>query len=537
MSALQIHIDQDTGVPRYRQVAEDIRRRIVTGVLPPGSRLPSTRALARQLGVHRNTIVAAYRLLELEGQVRSTVGAGTFVTGEEDARTALDSGALSGRSATPGEPSGPPGPVPPAGFGGGPAPARFSWQGQLRLPGSRDADPNGWMRAAEGAGADHPILLNGAVPDSRLFPMDEFSACLQEVLGQADPQLLEYGPTEGHGPLRAWISDWMARSGVSGMDPARVFVVNGSQQALDLVARLFVAPGDRVLVEAPTYTGAQAVLRAAGARLETVPVDGEGLVVPALEEALRREPARFLYLMPCYQNPTGVSLSEPRRRELLELAQRWRLAVVEDHYTSPLHYRGAPPRPLLADDRHGQVIHLGTFSKILFPGLRLGWMVVPAELDTPLRRLRWATDLSTGTFSQQILDRFCRTGRLERHIERVCQINTRRLDAMLAALEEYFPKGATWTRPLGGMTLWTELPEAVDTLELLREAASRGVLFTPGVAFFPNGGGRNAMRLSFNRESESRIRKGVRLLGEIVKTRLRAGRSGRRPARDAVPFV
>ncbi len=529
MSPLPIRLDRETGVPCYRQIAEDIRRRIVTGVLEPGARLPSTRALAEQLGVHRNTIVAAYRLLELEGQVRSTVGAGTFVTGAEAPRRGLAASAHSAVAADAldtDRPSGPAGP-----------PARFSWQGLLRLPGSREADPAVWMRAAESAGGDHPILLNGAVPDSRLFPMDEFSACLQEVLGQADPQLLEYGPTEGYGPLRAWISEWMAQSGVGGMDPARVFIVSGSQQALDLIARLFVAPGDRVLIEGPTYTGAQAVLREAGARLETVPVDGEGLVVAAVAEALRREPARFLYLMPCYQNPTGVSLSETRRRELLALAERSRLAIVEDHYTSPLHYRGAPPRPLLADDRRGQVIHLGTFSKILFPGLRLGWVVVPAELDAPLKRLRWATDLSTGTFSQQILERFCRTGRLARHIERVREVNTRRLDAMLGALEEHFPQGATWTRPLGGMTLWTTLPEQIDTLELLRETAARGVVYTPGAAFYPNGGGRNAMRLSFNRESESRIRKGVRLLSEIIKTRLRAGRASRRPAREAVPFV
>jgi 2-aminoadipate transaminase len=259
--------------------------------------------------------------------------------------------------------------------------------------------------------------------------------------------------------------------------------------------------------------------------------------VGALEEALRREPARFLYLMPCYHNPTGVSLSETRRHQLLQVARERGLAILEDHYTSPLHYRGPAPRPLLADDPDGHVVHLGTFSKILFPGLRLGWLVMPPALRAPVRRLRWATDLSTGVFSQQILDRFCRSGRLARHLDRVRRLNAARLDAMLEALAEHFPREARWTHPQGGMTLWTELPEAIDTLELLREAAARGVLYTPGSAFYPNGGGRHAMRLSFNREEESRIRKGIRLLGEMIKTRLRAGRLGGRPARDAVPFV
>ncbi len=522
---MEIQLDRHSGVPCYLQIAAGIRSQIASGLLDAGVRLPATRSLARSLGVHRNTVVAAFRLLEQEGLLHPAVGSGTYVAGGPTSAG-----------------HGPEPQAPPAGGGsrpGDPAagPARFSWQNVLRTPWSREEDPGAFMRAAEGASGDHPILLNGAVPDSRLFPMGEFSACMQEVLEAADPQLLEYGPTEGYGPLRAWISDWMARTGGSEVDPARIFIVSGSQQALDLVARLFVAPGDRVLVEAPTYTGAHMVLREVGARLDTVPVDGEGLSVAALEDALRLETARFLYLMPCYHNPTGVSLSEPRRRRLLELASERRLAVVEDHYTSPLHYRGTPPRALLADDHQGQVIHLGTFSKILFPGLRVGWMVVPSELDVPLRRLRYATDLSTGMFPQQVLDRFCRTGRLERQIERVREVNARRLDAMFAALEEHFPASATWTRPLGGMTLWAELPERVDTYDLLRQAAARGVLFTPGAAFYPNGGGRNAMRLSFNRESEARIRKGVRLLGEMIKARMRSGRPGRRPTQDAVPFL
>ncbi len=522
---MDLSIDKQDRTPLYHQVYQAIERRLRSGELETGAKLPPTRELARRLGVHRNTVVAAYRRLEEAGWVRSAVGAGTFVTATPPARETLDADTR-GHAAASGAPGAP-------WTEGG----RFSWGALLRPQAIRGRDPSEYFQAVTTETTQRPILLNGAVPDSRNFPMADFSTCMQEVLEEANPHLLEYGATEGYAPLRAWIAQWLTEWGVPEVDARRIFVVSGSQQGLDLIARLLVAPGDRVLVEAPTYTGAYVVLQEVGARVETVPFDDEGIDVAALEAALERDPVRFLYLMPCYQNPTGVSLSATRRTQLLDLAHRRGLAIVEDHYTSQLHYRGAVPRPLLADDAHGRVIQLGTFSKILFPGLRLGWMVVPDELRRPVRRLRWATDLSTATFTQQILHRFCVSGRLTRHLERICRIHARRLDAMLAALEADFPAQARWTRPEGGMTLWAELPDGIDTVEVSREAARRGVLVTPGSAFFPNGGGHSALRLSFNRESEERIRKGVRLLSEVIDARLNERRPRTRPNEDAVPFV
>ncbi len=526
---MKIHLDKSSSLSLYRQVAGGVRQLIRSGELREGAQLPATRRLATVLGIHRNTVIAAYRCLEEWGLTKSSVGSGTFVT---------VSAAEAGDFATGAGPRFPASDSPrKAGHAEHDQARLFSWRPLLKPARGLHPDPMEACRIDRFSVPESPILLNGAVPDHRQFPMDEFATCMRELLADAGPSLLQYGPIEGYEPLRSWIVEWLRSSGVEGLDTGRVFVVSGSQQGIDLLSRLLLSPGDCVALEQPGYTGAFMVLRQAGARMMTVPVDKEGLRLDVLEELLEAEPIKFLYTMPCYQNPTGISLSARRRLELLQLARRHSLAIVEDHYSSPLRYWGEPLRPLLADEPTGCVSHLGTFSKILFPGLRLGWMVVPDELCQPMRKLRWATDLSSGTLSQRVLERFCRGDHLERHLKKLRQINARRLSSMLQALEREFPAGAHWTRPSGGMTLWAELPERIDCQDLLRDAAARGVLFTPGVAFYPNGGGHNAMRLSFNRESEDRIRRGIHLLGELIKERLQMRGKDRSGAGDAASFL
>ena len=504
-----IRIDRASTEPIYRQVAAAIRADAASGQLAGGAKLPSTRDLSRSLGVHRNTIVEAYHLLEREGVVRSGVGAGTFVV----AAPASEERLRAGRGAP------------------------FAWGRLVRPAGQGEADPSRLLEPRAGEVPADPIQLTGAIADRRQFPLEDFAASLRDVMADADTGLLDYCSPEGDTALRAWIVEWLRDSGVTGLSESRVFIVSGSQQGLDLLARLFLAPGDAVVVEAPTYHGACAVLQHAGARMLTVPMEPEGLSLSALEARLRDAAPKFLYTMPGFQNPTGISLSTARREPLLRLARRERLAIVEDHFDSELYYEGTRPRPLLADDIDGQVIHLGTFSKMLFPGLRLGWLIVPRELVEPVRQLRWAADLASATLTQRAMERFCRAGFLERHLKRIRRVNARRLEAMQRALAAHFPAEARWTRPSGGLTLWVELPDAIDTLELFHEAAARGVLFSPGVAFHPDGEGRHAMRLSFNRESEARITRGVALLGELIGARLRARRPSVRRRTEAVPLL
>jgi len=506
---MEIRVDRASTEPIYRQVAAAIRADAGAGRLPGGTKLPSTRELSRSLGVHRNTVVEAYHLLEREGVVRSGVGAGTFVVAPPGAEE---------RDAT----------------GRG---APFAWGRLMRPAGQGEADPSRLLRPRAGEVPADPIQLTGAIADRRHFPLDDFATALREVMAEADTGLLDYSPPEGDRALRAWIVEWLGACGVAGLSESRVFIVSGSQQGLDLLARLFLVPGDAVVVEAPTYHGACAVLQHAGARMLTVPMEPEGLSLSALAARLRDATPKFLYTMPGFQNPTGISLPAERRELLLRLARRERLAIVEDHFDSELYYEGTRPRPLLADDTDGQVIHLGTFSKMLFPGLRLGWLIVPRELVEPVRQLRWAADLASATLTQRAMERFCRAGYLERHLRRIRRVNARRLEAMLQALAAHFPDEARWTRPTGGLTLWVELPETIDTQELFHEAAARGVLFSPGAAFYPDGGGRHGMRLSFNRESEARIARGIVRLGELIGARLRARRTSGRRRTEAVPLL
>lgn len=508
-----LRLEREAREPLYHQLARGIRGAIGKGELPPGLRLPATRQLATWLGVHRNTVVAAYHLLEQEGALQSAVGAGTFVQGGREKPETTGASPELGTSA----------------YGG------FSWRSLFRDPSRFELDPHAAMHPSGLQVAEGAIQLTGAVPDSREFPMEAFGECVREVLAGGDPNLLEYGPPEGDASLREWIGRWLAQSGVPAIDPRRIFVISGSQQGIDLLAKLLLAPGDRVAIEEPTYSGAYLTLRHAGVRMVGVPVDEEGLSTAVLSEACVRDRVRMLYTMPCFQNPTGVSLGPARRAELLTLAKEHTLPIIEDHYDTPLYYDGSPPRPLLADDPDGMVIHLGTFSKILFPGLRLGWIVVPEPLCDVMRSLRWATDLSSGVLTQRIMDRFCRSGKLDDHLVGLRSLYGKRLRAMLQALPVHFPPGARWTRPRGGMTLWATLPAPLDSTALLREAAPKGVLFAPGPAFYPNGGGADGLRLTFNRETPARIQKGIGLLGELIRAQLRLPNVEPRPEDGALP--
>ncbi len=528
---ISIKLDRHGSEPLNRQIATVIRQAVISGSLAPGERLSATRTLAQDLGVHRNTVISAYRKLELEGFLLSTVGAGTFVSQTPPLPEETDSGTRNEASHNGSE-----------SIDSTPAPAEdgehlFSWRRLLSHPDGLDPASTGLSRIGDIQVPRDPILLTGAVPDRRQFPMDEFTTCARKILSGVDPTILEYGSPEGYEPLREWIQEWLSTTGIGGIDLSRIFIVNGSQQGLDLLARLFLIPGDRVLIEEPTYSGACLILRQTGARMLGVPMDDSGLSVAAVENHLNQSNIKFLYTMPAYQNPTGICLSKKRRHALLQLARRRHLAIVEDHYDTPLYYSGEQPRSLLADEPDGTVIHLGTFSKILFPGLRLGWMIVPTELAESLGQLKRATDLSTGLLSQRVMVEFCCSGHLGGHLKRLRRINRSRLETMLEALTRSFPDEVTWTIPTGGMTLWVKLPKTIDVLELYRSAAYRGVLFTPGTAFYPNGGGRHALRLSFNRENEKRIQQGVSLLGELIKEHMLNRGGDLHTHDDAVPFL
>jgi 2-aminoadipate transaminase len=370
------------------------------------------------------------------------------------------------------------------------------------------------------------ISFAGGLPAPEVFPIQEFRAAADRVLSEHGPEALQYSTTEGYRPLREMIARHTARYGIVAK-PENVLITSGSQQALDLLGRVFLNPGDRILVERPTYLGALQAWNAYQAEYIGVPMDDEGLRTDYLEEALRAGP-KFIYALPNFQNPTGVTLSLERRRRLVELAAEAGVPIIEDDPYGQLRYEGEhlPPLVVLEGQLHsnddeccysGNVIYLSTFSKTLAPGLRLGWVIAPTEVINRLVQAKQGADLHTSTFIQMVAYEVARGGFLDRHVREIRAVYRARRDAMLAALEEYFPEGVRWTHPQGGLFLWATLPAGLDAQELLPLALEREkVAFIPGGPFFPDEPEQNTMRLNFSYLPPERIAEGIRRLGRVL---------------------
>lgn len=483
------------------QVADELKRLIAAGLLAAGERLPSSRALARSLDLSRNTIVHAYERLHDEGWLTAGVGRGTFVA--------------EGRAQSPTR---------------RPPPAAFPWK---RIAARTARGRRAIVELPEDRSA---IDLSGAVPSHEAYPIAAVRRALQKVLRERGGRALDYGPPAGAAPLRQLIAHRAGRAGAPA-SPEQVLITSGVQQGLDLIARFLVAPGDRVLVEAPSYANAIETWRLYGGRVEGLPLDEGGLDPERLDAALRREPARLLYLMPSFQNPTGLCLDRQRRQDIMAIARRHGLVIVEDHFDAELRYRGAPLPPLRAFDEAGQVILVGSISKSVFPGFRIGWLIAPPLARERLLELKMLTDLSTGYLNQMALDELWRNGEIDRHLERVRRRNRRRLDAMLEAIDRYLPEDIQTTRPCGGMTLWLTAPPELGAIELEREARRRGLRVAPGVRFFPDQGGEHHLRLGFAAESPERIEQGLRLLGQTFEDLLSRRRESRPSTSVTAPFL
>ena len=376
------------------------------------------------------------------------------------------------------------------------------------------------------------ISFAGGLPAPECFPAEEIAVAAERVLAREASRVLQYGPTEGFPPLREFLVGLMHERNLP-VTADNLLITNGSQQGLDMIGRLLIDPGDPVLVEDPTYVGALQAFRPYQPRFVTLPMDDQGLRIEALEQALADLAAagqrpKFLYTVASFQNPTGVTLSAERRRALIELAAQHDLPIVEDDPYGELRYSGEAP-PLLATldiERWGEphnVLYLSTFSKLLVPGLRVGWSVGPAELLRRMVQLKQGLDLHTSSLAQAIAYESCRDGLLSRQIPKIRMLYHERRDAMLAALDRHMPEGTRWTRPDGGMFLWITLPERFNTTDLLQQAIERNVAFVPGGAFHANGGGENTMRLNFSNATPEMIREGISRLGEAIRESVNGG--------------
>ena len=375
------------------------------------------------------------------------------------------------------------------------------------------------------------ISLAGGLPAGELFPLEQIAAVTQRILTQQGQQALQYGPTEGYTPLRELLAQRLTQEGITtSLD--NILITSGSQQGLDLLGKLLVNPGAPLLVESPTYMGALQAFNPYEPEYIAIRSDNEGIVIDELEPALQRNP-RCMYVLPSFQNPSGVTFTLERRQQLIELAGRYEVPIIEDDPYSQLRYEGEPLPSLLSleharQQRNGQgdqpyqgnVILLNTFSKMLVPGLRIAWIVAPAEVIRKLTLIKQGVDLHTAGLNQMIAYELTRAGFLEEHLPAIRKLYHERRDAMLAALTEYFPDNVSWTRPQGGLFLWVTVPENIDTALLLKDALEYRIAFVPGAAFHANGSGANTMRLNFSNVNAEQIEEGIRRLGKLLHTRM-----------------
>jgi 2-aminoadipate transaminase len=513
---LPLQLQPESHVPLYVQLRDQLRALVHAGDLRAGDRIPASRELATVLGVHRTTVANAYAELESEGLIQGHVGRGTFIKGNGN-----------GLKITP-----PPPPVLNGGEG-------LRWE--LLFADERGEEALSRLTASAPVNALSFVM---ARPAEEYFPVDELQACVNAVLRREATDVLRLGPSDGYGPLKEALVELLRGDGIPVKDE-NLLITDGCQQSLDVISKAFVRPGDSVILENPTYPGAVAIFhgvraRCLGVPMQTHPEPGTtlGLDLEALEATLAANRVKLIVLTPDFQNPTGTSMPLASRRKLLELAGRHQVPVVEDHIYARLHARDERLPSLKQLDRSNIVIHIDSFAKVAFPGLRVGWIVAPATVIERLRIVKQTTDLHTDQLAQATLAEFLRRGLFGKHVAKMRKVYASRLSALDEALRKHMPEGTRWTRPDGGMCLWLELPLGFDASELLIHAKERGVLFAPGRYFYVQNPLPNTLRFGFAGLDEKEIARGVATLADLLRVEMRKRQRGvRRAERSRVALV
>jgi GntR family transcriptional regulator/MocR family aminotransferase len=486
---MRIPLDRDSDVPLYKQIKTYLQQGILSGSLAPDTRLPASRQLAQDLGVNRITVENAYAELESEGLIFSKLGSGTYV--------------LQPDSLLPLSKNNPDTPWP-------------LWQqsvlAQDKVARSKPSDST--QRATR-----HPQLISFAsgIGDANLFPAEDIRRALQFVMRRDGIAALDYGEQNGYGPLRESITHILASQGIQ-TQPEHVLVTAGSQQALSLISQLLLNPGDVILVESPTYSGALDLFRALGYKVVGIPVDAQGMQVEYLEKLLQQHHPKLIYTIPNFHNPTGTCLTGPRRRQLLVLADRYNVPILEDDFVGDLRYEGHTQPALKALDPGGYVIYISTFSKMLMPGLRVGFIVAEGPIYDVLVNFKRVHDLATSALVQRALEAYVTVGRYQSHLRRSCQVFRKRRDVMISAIKRYLSSDVHFDTPQGGLFIWLQLSQGLNSEALLPLAWEEGVDFAAGTAFFPDGmHGTGWLRLNFVAQPPSQIEEGIKRLGKAIK--------------------
>jgi DNA-binding transcriptional MocR family regulator len=489
-----LQVDKSSPKRLYLQVIDGIRSLADEGALVPGSALPSSRTLAAKIGVNRTTVCRAYEELQAQGYLDSRPGSYTRLR-----RRAPEAPYDPGRRSV------------------------VRWDAVVSPEARRIAETFARFspERLQSPPAASPVVDFASLdPDPRLFPMRELERSVRRVMGGPEGSspgrgALSYASYQGYAPLRDYISQRMRLHGVS-VSAEEILITNGAQQALDLVARLFASDGAAVALESPTYSIAIPLFRFCGLRLRPVPMTPGGMDLEALEKALDQDGISFVYSVPNFQNPTGITTEHEHRERLLALCLAHRVPLVEDGFEEDMKYFGKVALPVKSLDEHNLVIYIGTFSKALFPGLRVGWMAADRECIRRLTAIKRFADLSTGHFVQCVMNRFCREGSYDLHLRRLHRVYRQRLAVCLRAMEASLPKNVSWTRPMGGYTLWVRLPVKMTEPEMSRHMARHGVSVSYGGYYFVDGRESEYFRLSIARLDEDEIHEGIRRLAKAL---------------------
>lgn len=501
-----LHLERNSGTPLYRQISQGMREAILSGALAEGSRLPTERALAQALHVNRTTIMNAYHELSSEGLIEGHVGRGTLVKrsymGQDEDYVDQEMpswlfGLAAGEDAVLGED------------------ARLLNEQALteeRAEYGEDGEQRNRTAAGRYTAQRAVISLAQSTPAADLLPVELVRTVVDAGLDRAREEALGFCPVEGAHNLRCTIAARMRQRGVN-VDARNILVLSGSTQGLGLIGRFLLTSGDEVVVEVPTYLGAIQTMRALGARVIGIPVDREGMRVDLLESVLARRQPRFIYTLPTFQNPTGVVLSPERRRHLLQLSRRYQVPILEDDPYGELYFTADAPQPLKAQDTHGNVLYLSTYSKLLAPGLRVAWLAAPETVVERLALHKQVFDLNTNALGQWIVNEMLHRDEFELYLRTLRQSYKHKLELMLTAIQNYWPATVSIQPPTGGMHLWCRLPGTMRARALLREAAREQVTFVIGEPFHVDGGGHHYIRLSFAAVSDEEITAGIQRIG------------------------
>ncbi|HWQ29873.1 MAG TPA: PLP-dependent aminotransferase family protein [Negativicutes bacterium] len=474
---IHIVIDRNSEIPLYVQLYEQLRKYITEGILAEDCKLPTIRSFAEYLDINSVTVVNAYKLLEDNKLVYKKVGSGTFAMPLKDEMN------LEGD------------------------PILASDEIELDLEGEPD---------------DYTIDLSTASPDPRLFPVRDFRRVLNEVLERDGGKAFMYHESTGYRPLREALSQYLPAYGINA-SAEDIHIISGAQQGIDIISRVLLTNGDYVFVESPTYNGAIAVFKSRGARIVEIPLMSDGPDMRELEKRLQLIKPKFIYVMPNFQNPTGCTYSERKRKYLLLLCRKYDVMLVEDDFMSDLSYLEEGVKPLKGLDHEDRVVYIKSFSKIFMPGLRVGFLIIPASIKEKVMNIKHITDISTSGLMQRVLELYLRSGIWDKHLEYMKREYSVRYFEAVRSVKKYL-RGASFTQPYGGLNLWIKLPEGVESEELFQGCKKRKVLITPGTVFIKGDQGRQHIRVSFSNAGLEQITEGISIIGQVMEE-LKSSRS------------